>query len=110
MQPLYAALFMAGGYGIMCSVCQSTAILLAGPEHRGLANSTYYIRIVYSTRTRAAAALVLVSCLILLFLISLSVRYTGYAPFSLSPLTGSILFFCAARYLKNSRATCGKRA
>lgn len=34
---------MAGGYGIMCSVCQSTAILLAGPERRGLANSTYYI-------------------------------------------------------------------
>ena len=27
----------------MCSVCQSTAILLAGKEHRGLANSTYYI-------------------------------------------------------------------
>ena len=38
-----AALFMAGGYGIMCSVCQSTAILLAGKERRGLANSTYYI-------------------------------------------------------------------
>ncbi|WP_425754937.1 MFS transporter [Ihubacter sp. rT4E-8] len=38
-----AALFMAGGYGIMCSVCQSTAILLAGEERRGLANSTYYI-------------------------------------------------------------------
>lgn len=37
------AFFMAGGYGIMCSVCQSTAILLAGKEHRGLANSTYYI-------------------------------------------------------------------
>lgn len=27
----------------MCSVCQSTAILLAGKEKRGLANSTYYI-------------------------------------------------------------------
>ena len=39
----FAALFMAGGYGIMCSVCQSTAILLAGPEKRGLANSTYYV-------------------------------------------------------------------
>ena len=38
-----AAAFMAGGYGIMCSVCQSTAILLAGKEKRGLANSTYYI-------------------------------------------------------------------
>lgn len=38
-----AAFFMAGGYGIMCSVCQSTAILLAGKEKRGLANSTYYI-------------------------------------------------------------------
>ena len=40
---LLAAAFMAGGYGIMCSVCQSTAILLAGPGKRGLANSTYYI-------------------------------------------------------------------
>lgn len=39
----FAAIFMAGGYGIMCSVCQSTAILLAGKEKRGLANSTYYI-------------------------------------------------------------------
>lgn len=38
-----AAAFMAGGYGIMCSVCQSTAILLAGNDKRGLANSTYYI-------------------------------------------------------------------
>lgn len=38
-----ASLFMAGGYGIMCSVCQSTAILIAGKERRGLANSTYYI-------------------------------------------------------------------
>lgn len=40
---LLAAAFMAGGYGVMCSVCQSTAIVLAGKEHRGLANSTYYI-------------------------------------------------------------------
>ena len=35
--------FLAGGYGIMGSVCQSTAILLAGKGKRGLANSTYYI-------------------------------------------------------------------
>lgn len=38
-----AAALMAGGYGIMCSVCQSAAILAAGEERRGLANSTYYI-------------------------------------------------------------------
>ena len=38
-----AAAFMAGSYGIMCSVCQSSAMLAAGPENRGLANSTYYI-------------------------------------------------------------------
>ena len=38
-----AAACMAGGYGIMCSVCQSTAMLLAEPARRGLANSTYYI-------------------------------------------------------------------
>ena len=34
---------MAGGYGIMCSVSQSAAILLAGSEKRGIANSTYYV-------------------------------------------------------------------
>ncbi len=39
----FAAAFMAGGYGLMCSVCQSRAILLAGKGKRGLANSTYYI-------------------------------------------------------------------
>lgn len=39
----FASLFIAGGYGIMCSVSQSTAILLAGEGRRGLANSTYYI-------------------------------------------------------------------
>lgn len=42
---ILAAMFMAGGYGIMCSVCQSTAILAAGEEKRGLANSTYYVGI-----------------------------------------------------------------
>ena len=40
-----AAAFMAGGYGIMCSVCQSKAILMAGKGRSGLANSTYYIGI-----------------------------------------------------------------
>ncbi len=38
-----AATFMAGGYGIMCSVCQSHAMLLADKNNRGLANSTYYV-------------------------------------------------------------------
>ena len=40
---ILAAVFMAGGYGLMCSVSQSTAILLAGPDRRGVANGTYYI-------------------------------------------------------------------
>ncbi len=40
-----AAVFMAGGYGMMCTVCQSTAILLARPGGRGLANGTYYVGI-----------------------------------------------------------------
>lgn len=43
VQMFFAAAFMAGGYGIMCSVSQSTAMLLADKEQRGLANSTYYI-------------------------------------------------------------------
>jgi len=37
------ALCMAGGYGIMCSVSQATAISLVGPENRGVANGTYYM-------------------------------------------------------------------
>ena len=40
---ILAAFFMAGGYGIMCTVCQSKAILLAGEGRKGLANSTYYV-------------------------------------------------------------------
>ena len=42
-QMVMASIFMAGGYGLMCSICQSTAILMAGVERRGLANSTYYV-------------------------------------------------------------------
>lgn len=38
-----AAVCMAGGYGLMCSVSQSTAFLIGGENKRGLANSTYYI-------------------------------------------------------------------
>ncbi|MCD1147472.1 MFS transporter [Peptoniphilus sp. KCTC 25270] len=37
------ALFMAGGYGIMCTVSQSKAITLVEPEKRGIANGTYYM-------------------------------------------------------------------
>lgn len=40
---LAASAFMAGGYGLMCSVCQSTAVRLAGPERAGMANGTYYM-------------------------------------------------------------------
>ena len=40
---IFAAIFMAGGYGIMCTVCQATAILHADKGRSGLANSTYYI-------------------------------------------------------------------
>ena len=43
MAMFFAAAFMAGGYGIMYSICQSKAILLAGKGRRGLANSTFYI-------------------------------------------------------------------
>ena len=38
-----ALMGMAGGYGIMSSVCQSRAIVTAGREHAGLGNTTYYI-------------------------------------------------------------------
>lgn len=42
---LAASVCMAGGYGIMCSVCQSAAVLLVDESERGLGNSTYYIGI-----------------------------------------------------------------
>lgn len=42
---LAAAVCMAGGYGTMCSVCQSAAVLLVDESERGLGNSTYYIGI-----------------------------------------------------------------
>ena len=38
-----AAFFMAAGYGIMCSVSQSAAMILAGIWRRGVGTSTYYI-------------------------------------------------------------------
>lgn len=40
-----AAVLMAGSYGVMCSVCQALAIVVAVGGKRGLANSTYYIGI-----------------------------------------------------------------
>ena len=40
-----AAAFMAGGYGVMCSVCQGTAVRVVGPDETGMANSTYYMGI-----------------------------------------------------------------
>ncbi len=40
---LVAAVLMAGGYGVMCSVCQARAVRIVGKEHAGLANSTYYM-------------------------------------------------------------------
>lgn len=40
---LIAAAGLAGGYGLMYSVCQSTALLLAPMSEQGLANSTFYI-------------------------------------------------------------------
>lgn len=40
---LLAAPLMAGGYGVMCSVCQSTAVRAVGAGCVGLANSTYYM-------------------------------------------------------------------
>ncbi|MDT6981035.1 MFS transporter [Levilactobacillus zymae] len=38
-----AAAGLAGGYGVMYSVCQATALLLAPLDEQGLANSTFYI-------------------------------------------------------------------
>lgn len=40
-----AGIGMAGGYGIMCSECQSAAILAVDPDQSGLASSTFYIGI-----------------------------------------------------------------
>lgn len=43
LQMALAAVFMAGGYGLMCTVAQSEAVTSVKEEKRGLANSTYYI-------------------------------------------------------------------
>ena len=42
---LAAGIFTAASYGIMSSVTQSQAVLIAGRERSGIANSTYYIGI-----------------------------------------------------------------
>lgn len=38
-----AALGIAGGYGLMFSICQATSLLVVPIEERGLANSTFYV-------------------------------------------------------------------
>ncbi len=38
-----AAFCMAGGYGLMCSVCQSEALKAAGQQRAGAGNATYYM-------------------------------------------------------------------
>lgn len=40
---LLGAVGMAGGYGLIYSVCQAAAIKRADAGHRGLANSTFYV-------------------------------------------------------------------
>ncbi|WP_461213306.1 MFS transporter [Lacticaseibacillus sp. GG6-2] len=40
---LIAAFGLAGGYGVMYSVCQATSLLIAPLNEQGLANSTFYI-------------------------------------------------------------------
>src|SRR5699024_3275523 len=40
---LVAAAGLAGGYGVMYSVCQATSLLIAPLEEQGLANATFYI-------------------------------------------------------------------
>lgn len=39
---LLAAIFTAIGYGLMSSVTQAQAVVIAGRERSGIANSTYY--------------------------------------------------------------------
>ena len=39
---LLAAFFTAVGYGLMSSVTQAQAVVIAGRERSGIANSTYY--------------------------------------------------------------------
>ena len=40
-----SAILTACGYGIMSSATQSQAVIIAGREHAGIANSTYYVGI-----------------------------------------------------------------
>lgn len=59
---LAAAVCMAGGYGIMCSVCQSAAVLLVDESERGLGNSTYYIGIDFGMAVGAFIGGLLYGC------------------------------------------------
>ncbi|WP_294974845.1 MFS transporter [uncultured Leuconostoc sp.] len=45
LEMMIAAGLMAVGFGIMVSICQSTALLLAPLSEQGIANSTYYLGI-----------------------------------------------------------------
>ena len=40
---LFAGIFMAASYGLMSSVTQAQAVVIAGRERSGIANSTYYM-------------------------------------------------------------------
>lgn len=40
---ILAAILMAVGFGLMVSICQSTALLIAPLDEQGLANATYYL-------------------------------------------------------------------
>lgn len=43
LMTIVAAIFMAGSYGIMCSVSQATTAITAPAEQRGIAMGTYYL-------------------------------------------------------------------
>ena len=67
---------MAGGYGIMCSASQSAAILLAGSDKRGIANSTYYVGLDLGAALGAIIGGVLYGAAD----IRLFIRFCSYAP------------------------------
>lgn len=68
LQMLAAAVFLAGGYGVMTTVCQSWAMLLAGKGRRALANGTYYIGLdLGMTLGPAFGGLILSECGVALF-------------------------------------------
>ncbi len=95
LQMLAAAVVLAGGYGVITTVCQSWAMLFAGNGERALANSTYYVGLdLGMTFGPAFGGLILSGCDVELFYPLLAVSI----PFALLTYVFAGNLRCAGRF------------